>query len=277
MDIQKVMERVRALTEEVGRYLYEERARIRLGDIEVKGHGDFVSRADRNAERKLREGLESILPDSIVMGEEESPTARGGKWRWIVDPLDGTANYLMGLPVWAVSIALEDRRENPEGFGPRQLGIVHMPPMNLTWHAVRNGGAFRNGRPVQVQKNLPVERTALATGFPFRNRENLDEYLDLFSRLYRKVGDMRRIGTAAADLAWVADGTFGGYFEMDLKPWDLAAGCLIIDEAGGVATDWWGQDPLSTGWIVCGSEEVYRMQRNAIDGLGFEPPEHRWS
>lgn len=277
MDLGSLVEPLLALVTRVGDGLLEERRSIQHGDIEVKGQGDFVSRADRNAEEMLVEGLTSMLPGSVVMGEEGSPEARGGEWRWIVDPLDGTANYLMGFPVWAVSVALEDRRENPQGFGPRKLGVVHLPAIGKTWHASHGGGAFLNGAPIRVQTIRELNRISLATGFPFRVREtHLDSFLELFKKLYLQIGDMRRAGSAAADLCWSADGTFGGYFELDLKPWDLAAGCLIIQEAGGVATDWWGNDPLETGWIVCGSPDAYDLMRREIDSLGFQPPERRF-
>lgn len=277
MNPSSLIEPVLQLTREVGDSLLQQRRSISRDQIEVKGQGDFVSRADRSAEEMLRAGLTGMLGESVVMGEEGSPEERGGQWRWIVDPLDGTANYLMGFPIWAVSVALEDRRDDPDGFGPRQLGVVHLPAVGITWHAVRGGGAFRNGEPIRVQQEAEISRISLATGFPFRVREkHLDHYLELFTRLYVQIGDMRRAGAAAGDLGWVAEGTFGGYFEMDLKPWDLAAGCLIIEEAGGIATDWWGDDPLGTGWIACGSPRGYELIRREIDALDFTPPVHRF-
>lgn len=272
-----LLDKVSVLSQRAGDYLSAERQRIGMDRIEVKGQGDFVSDADRGAEEILREGLLQILPGSVVMGEEGSPHERGGEWRWIVDPLDGTANYLAGFPIWAVSVALEDRREHPDGFGPRALGVVHLPMMGITWEAVRGAGAFRNGSRIEVRDNLPVQSMLLATGFPFRTRDQLSGYLELFTRLYRQVGDVRRAGAAAADLCWVAEGTYAGFFEMDLKPWDIAAGGLIIEEAGGVISDWWGGDSLGTGWVVCGCREAYDLQKRTIEELDFSQPDRRWS
>lgn len=276
MDTLKLLTETRRLTREAGTLLRAERELIESRHIEVKGQGDLVSRADRMAEDLLREGLTKLLPGSVVMGEETSPHERGGEWRWIVDPLDGTANYLHGIPVYAVSVALEDRRLDPKAFGPRILGIVHDPVTDTTWDAIRGDGAKKNGRPIHVREKLPLDRSLIATGFPFRVRDQVDEYVEIFKRLYPKIGDMRRIGTAAEDLAWVADGTFDGFYEMDLKPWDLAAGALIIEESGGIITDWWGNDVLETGWVVCGNAHTFPVILEAIREVGFEPPATRW-
>ncbi|MFH0884002.1 MAG: inositol monophosphatase family protein [bacterium] len=276
MNTSELLGNVRELSVRAGDFLSKERESIKAEQIEVKGQGDFVSRADRGAEEMLREGLLKLLPGSVFMGEEGSPEARGGEWRWIVDPLDGTANYLAGFPIWGVSVALEDRRKDPVGFGPRILGIVHLPVMGITWSAVRGEGAFRNDRKVHVQQSPQAPRMLLATGFPFRNRDNLDHYLELFKSLYRQVGDVRRAGSAASDICWVGDGTYSGFFEMNLNPWDIAAGGLIIEEAGGVITDWWGNDCLETGWVICGCREAYELQKRSIEELDFSPPDRRW-
>lgn len=276
MDPSKLFPDVLELARRAGEYLRQEREKISASQIEVKGQGDFVSRADRTSEEMLREGLLNLLPNSVFMGEEGSPEERGGEWRWIVDPLDGTANYLAGFPVWAVSIALEDRRENPEGFGPRAIGIVHQPLLGNTWTAVRGEGAKRNGKAIHVQQNPPMKSMLLATGFPFRNRENLDGYLNVFVNLFRQIGDIRRAGSAASDLCWAADGTYSGYFETNLNPWDAAAGALIIEEAGGVVTDWWGQDVLDTGWVISGCKEAFELQKRVVEELDFSQPDRRW-
>ena len=276
MDLEKLTRDVIDLAREVGDWLREERARIVESDVEVKGQGDFVSHADRNAEERLTAGLTALLPGSVVMAEEFAPEARGGEWRWIVDPLDGTSNYLQGLPVYAVSIGLEDRRGNPEGFGPRVLGVVYVPALNTMYDAWLGGGAHRNGSPIHVRGNRDLKRAVIATAFPFRERHMIDGYLSLFRHLYPNIADFRRIGAAAADLCWVADGTFDGYFEMDLKPWDLAAGSLIIEEAGGQVTDWWGDDVLGSGWVVCGTPTTFTALRETIDQDEFEPPKQRW-
>jgi myo-inositol-1(or 4)-monophosphatase len=271
-DLKNLTDSVISLVKNVGDYVRSERDRIQTSDIEVKGIGDFVSHADREAENRLREGLQSLLPGSSFMGEEGSPEERSGQWRWIVDPIDGTANYLSGLPVYAISVALEDRRESPELFGPIVLGVVGEPGMNAMYDAFKGGGARKNGNPIHVAAQRPLEHCTIATAFPFRRRTHIDAYLKLFRDIYPQIADFRRLGSAASDLCWVAEGTFDGYFEMGLKPWDVAAGSLIVSEAGGMISDWWGEHVCSNGWTLCGSPQVYSMLRSIIDDHNFAHP-----
>lgn len=276
MNLEVITSNVIVLAKQAGAYLLSELNLIQDEHIEIKGQGDFVSRADRNAEKMLVEGLKRLVPGSVVMAEEGTSEAEEGDWRWIVDPLDGTANYLQGLPLYAVSIALEDRRSHPDGWGQRVVGVVYLPGINVVYHSFAGGGAWKNGKMIRVRNRRDLKRAMLATAFPFRNRENIDNYLNLFTNLYPKISDFRRIGSAAADMSWVSDGTFDGYFEMDLKPWDLAAGALILEEAGGIVTDWWGNDVLDTCWVVCGNRLSYEAQMKEIQKLNFEPPETKW-
>lgn len=276
MDFISITADICKIAEEAGAFLKQTRGEITSDDVEIKGQGDFVSYADREAERILRSGLEKLVPGSVVMAEEESPNARGGEFRWIVDPLDGTSNYLMGLPVYAVSVALEDRRKNPDGFGPIVAGVVHLPVLKTTYSAWQGGGAWKNGEQIHVATQTDTIRMLFATAFPYRNRREMSHYLNVFRTIYPEIADFRRIGSAAADLAWVADGTFDGYFEMGLKPWDVAAGKLLVQEAGGVVTDWWGGELLRTGWVVAGSEAAYRFQRSAIDSANVPEPSEVW-
>lgn len=276
MNLEGLTHEVMDLAREVGLWLKEERSRIGDEQIEVKGQGDFVSHADRHAEERITAGLTAMLPGSIVMAEEFTPNARGGEFRWIVDPLDGTANYLAGLPAYAVSVGLEDRRDNPEGFGKRLLGVVYVAGLDQMYDAWLGGGARKNGQTIRVHASRELKRSMIATAFPFRERHMIDGYLALFRDLYPKIADFRRIGAAAADLCWVADGTFDGYFEMDLKPWDLAAGSLIIEEAGGIVSDWWREDVLNTGWVACGTPAAYKEIMTTIEKEGFDRPEHIW-
>jgi myo-inositol-1(or 4)-monophosphatase len=272
MNLQVLTFDVMTLARRVGAFLKEERKGITFRDISVKGQGDFASRADIGAERILVEGLTAILPGSVVMAEEENQTTVEADWRWIVDPLDGTSNYLQGFPFYAISIALEDRRMHPEGFGQRVIGVVYLPEMDLMYDAFAGGGARKNNEIIRVSSTRDIDRAIVATAFPFRLRDSLDDYYKIFKTLFAQISDFRRIGSAAADLAWVADGTLDGYFEMDLKPWDLAAGALLIEEAGGIITDWWDSDPIETGWVVCGNRMTYEAQKKVIDESGLERP-----
>jgi len=266
VDINNLTSDVISCVHEAGRFLQKERLRIDEADIGIKGPGDFVSQADRTAESMLKERLLRILPGSVFMGEENSPDVSGGDgWRWIVDPLDGTTNYLQGIPIYAISVALEDRRKIKSNWGDITLAVVHLPELDLTFDAIRGGGARKNGAAIQVRQISDFSRVVLATGFPFRNKDVVDQYLAVFKSMTLKVGNIRRIGSAAVDLAWLASGTFDGFWEVGLKPWDIAAGILLIEEAGGIVTDFRGGNPLENGWIVAGSKNVYDVLFEVIN------------
>jgi myo-inositol-1(or 4)-monophosphatase len=209
-------------------------------DLQRKGAGDWVSATDTASERTIRDLLSAAAPDIPVFGEEE-----GGERAavgWLVDPLDGTANFLHGLPVVGVSIALVDD-DVPV------VAVVHAPMLGDTYTARTGGGAHCNGRPLRVS-DRPVSQAICATGFPFRHKaERLGQYLPVFERALTEFEDLRRAGAASLDLAWSAAGVFDGYFEQALGPWDVAAGALLVREAGGVVTDWTGDD---TAWLTSG-------------------------
>lgn len=245
------------LAVKAGVLLKEMRESITVDEIQLKGQGDFVSRADRTSEELLTEGLEKLLLGSVVMAEEESPNASGGEYRWIVDPLDGTTNYLSGFPIYAVSIGLEDRSVLDEGWGEVVMGVVHLPALGITYRASRNRGAYKNGTKFVMRTPKELSRSVLATGFPFHTYNYMDRYLAVFKEIFPKIANIRRMGAAAADLAWVAEGSFNGFWEFGLHPWDMAAGICLIKEAGGMVSDFWGGNPLGKGWMVTGYKEAY--------------------
>jgi len=205
-----------------------------------KAPGDWVSDTDTASERAVRAILLEAAPDIPVFGEEEG--GERGPLGWLVDPLDGTANFVHRFPIVGVSIGLV-------ADGVPVVGVVHAPMLGDTYTARAGGGTFRSGQPVRVSTRLP-EQAICATGFPFRaKRERLDEYLPVFERALRTCEDLRRAGAASMDLAWTASGVYDGYFEQALGPWDVAAGALLVREAGGVVTDWHGDD---TAWLESG-------------------------
>ncbi|MEJ2752218.1 MAG: inositol monophosphatase family protein, partial [Chloroflexota bacterium] len=191
MDLEKLTHDVIRLVRKAGDYARDQRLRINEKDIEVKGHGDYVSHVDKDVEEMLRDGLTKLIPDSTVMAEETTPDAQGGSWRWIVDPIDGTTNYLIGVPVYAISIALEDRRSNPSRFGPLAIGVVAEPGLGVTYDAWRGGGARRNGKSIQVNKHRNLHDATVATAFPFRERDRIEQYRGLFRDIYPQVADFR--------------------------------------------------------------------------------------
>jgi myo-inositol-1(or 4)-monophosphatase len=228
-------------------------------DAREKAPGDWVSQADTDSERAVRRRLTAAAPGIPVHGEEEG----GDRSRlgWLVDPLDGTANFLHRFPVVGVSVALiED--------GQPVVGVVDAPLLGDTYTARRGGGAQRNGRPVRVS-DRPAGQAILATGTPFRAKDTrLPEYLGVFERALRAFEDLRRPGAASLDLAWTAAGTFDGYFEAALGPWDVAAGALLVREAGGIVTDWHG-DPdawLRSGDIVAAPPALHERVLAAVAG-----------
>lgn len=220
------------------------------GTAQQKAPGDYVSEADTTSESAVRDALEHHAPGLPFFGEEGGG-ARGDVG-WFVDPLDGTANFLHGFPAVGVSVGLVEH-------GVPVVGVVHAPLLGATYTACRGAGAFCNGVPITVSDRDPA-RAICATGFPFRAKaERLDEYLPVFEAALRRFEDLRRAGSASLDLAWTAAGVFDGYFEQALGTWDVAAGALLVREAGGLVTDWSGDDRawLTSGDIVAGPPAVH--------------------
>jgi myo-inositol-1(or 4)-monophosphatase len=226
-------------------------------DVRTKGPGDWVSDADTASERAVRDVLTAAAPTIPVFGEEEG--GERAALGWLVDPLDGTTNFLHRFPIVGVSVALV------EGDVPL-VGVVHAPLLGDTYTARRGGGAFRNDEPLRVSAR-PTAEGVLATGTPFRAKHTrLDEYLAVFRAALLTFEDLRRAGAASLDLAWTASGSFDGYFEAALGPWDMAAGALLVREAGGRVTDWRG-DPdawLRSGDIVAAPPAIHEALLGVI-------------
>ncbi len=227
-------------------------------DVVAKAPGDYVSGTDTASERAMRAVLLDGAPHLAVFGEEEGG-ARDAVG-WLVDPLDGTANFLHGFPVVGVSVALVVD-------GQPAVAVVDAPLLGDTYTAIAGRGAFRNDEPIRVAAR-PVQESICATGFPFRKkRERLDEYLPVFAHALRSFEDLRRAGAASLDLAWTAAGVFDGFFEQALGPWDVAAGALLVREAGGVVTDWSGDERawLESGDILAAPPANHAHLRSLVD------------
>ncbi len=222
--------------------------------IEAKDTHDLVSRADHESEARVIAEIQRRFPDHRILAEESGwrGDSDGGEaeYDWIIDPLDGTANFLQGLPVFCLSIACRHR-------GDLVAGTVYDPVGDNLFTAVRGGGAHWNGRPMRVSEQPGLEGAFLATGYPFRARKALDLYLDVFREVFLTARAIRRCGAAALDLAYTAAGVYDGFFEFRLSPWDIAAGALLVREAGGVLTDLDGdQGFLTCGNVVAGPRRV---------------------
>jgi myo-inositol-1(or 4)-monophosphatase len=203
-------------------------------DADLKSRNDWVSRADRESEAAIVAFIREHRPHDAILGEEGGISAEGTSGRtWIIDPLDGTSNYLQHFPVWSVSIGLKTGDEIT-------AGVVHEPLRNLFFTAERGAGAFRNGVRMRVSNQATLEGSFLATGFPFRAQQFVAVYAEIFREVISVAKGVRRAGSAAIDLAYTAAGIFDGFFELHLSPWDVAAGSLLVTEAGGVFSDFSG-------------------------------------
>ena len=218
--------------------------------ITTKRAGDFVSEADRRAEMLLREGIAAAHPGDGWLGEETGARAGNGR-RWIVDPLDGTTNFLRGIGHWAVSIALEQE-------GELVLGVVHDPVRNETFSARKGEGATLNGTPIAVADTEGLSRALFGTGIPFGGMAHIDDHAADIARLMPHCAGVRRMGAAALDLAYVAAGRLDGFWERRLQPWDIAAGLVLLREAGAIVEGWdSAEHPEETGTIVAATPALF--------------------
>jgi myo-inositol-1(or 4)-monophosphatase len=234
-----------------GQIIVERLGKISKKDINLKKASDFVTVADKESEKIIIDTIKEHFPDHLFLAEESLKERGGETYRWIIDPLDGTTNYIHGYPVFSISIALEYKEEII-------VGVILDPLRNELFWTEKGTGAYLNCLPIEVSK-MNVGESLVATGFPFRSKEMVDTYLKLFKNIFLKVSDLRRAGSAALDLAYVACGRCDGFFELGLSPWDVAAGSLLMKEAGGIVTDLGGgNDYIWTGNIVAGNPLVHR-------------------
>jgi myo-inositol-1(or 4)-monophosphatase len=222
-------------------------------DADLKSRNDWVSRADRESEAAIVTFIREHCPDDAILGEEGGISAEGTSGRtWIIDPLDGTSNYLQHFPVWSISIGVKTGNEIT-------AGVVHEPLRDLFFTAERGAGAFRNGERMHVSNQETLDGSFLATGFPFRAQQFVAVYCAIFQEVISVAKGVRRAGSAALDLAYTAAGIFDGFFELHLSPWDIAAGSLLVTEAGGIFSDFSGGDRwLERGNVVGAPRGVHR-------------------
>lgn len=219
--------------------------------IEAKGPVDVVTDADRASEALIVGAIRERFPEHAIVAEEGSATAGDGRYQWLIDPLDGTMNYLHGLPIYSVSLALLHH-------GALQLGVVYDPSRGELFAAERGGGARCNGRALRVSAVAQLERALISTGFAYDRAARPDNNLAEHNRLLLRAQDIRRTGSAALDLCYVAAGRLDAHWELGLKPWDTAAGALIVREAGGQVTDWTGRPwPVGEPRIVASNGHIH--------------------
>lgn len=226
-------------------------------NIQTKDKNDFVSEVDQKAEAEIIHILRQAYPKHSILAEENG-SLEGNEYQWIIDPLDGTTNYLYGFPVFSVSIAL--------AFNGELLhGVVYDPLRDELFTASKGDGAMLNNRRLRTTRRKGLEGALLGTGFPFKQQQHLDVYLDTFRALFPESAGIRRAGSAAIDLAYVAAGRLDGFWEIALNPWDMAAGALLVSEAGGFCSDFsGGGDFLESGNIIAGGLDVQQSIQKTI-------------
>jgi myo-inositol-1(or 4)-monophosphatase len=262
IDSAAVLAKALPCVRETGQWIKSTVNQVQLGDIMYKGTNDLVSYVDQQAELKLKAALLAILPEAQFIAEESAPNydSVGDGYYWVIDPLDGTTNFLHGLPMYAVSVGLI-RYKQPV------LGIIYEPNRDELFYASKGNGAFLNGKSIKVSASESLATSLLATGFPYCDFSYQDRYFDLLKELMQKSRGLRRMGAAAIDLAYTACGRFEGFFEVNLKPWDVAAGKIIIEEAGGRVTNFKGGDDVIFSGEIIGAGAIFdeflsTLQRN---------------
>jgi len=236
---------------EAGAFIMKHYGSLPEESIRKKGANDFLSFVDENSEKLIVDILHTSFPDHDILAEETGETSKESAYRWIIDPLDGTTNYLRCVPMFSISIALEYK-------GDIILGVIYDPVRDELFHAEKDKGAFCNEQRLSVSKKTSLSESFLATGFPFKAKQFLRDYLDCFELLFNHTIGMRRLGSAALDLAYVAAGRFDAYWELGLSPWDVAAGTVLVREAGGCITDFWNKpDFMNNSYILASNGKIH--------------------
>ncbi len=252
LDLSKLCQKALEVVLEVGEFIRSQKGRVGADRIEEKSKNSLVSYVDQTAEEKLVQGLGGLLEEPTFLTEEGTVIARKGTYRWIIDPLDGTTNFLHNIPAFSVSVGLEHNDE-------LVLGIVYEVNQDECFYAWKDGGAYMNGAQIQVSPAAKLADSLLATGFPYYDYSLMQKYLGTLQDLMKDTRGIRRLGSAAVDLAYVACGRFEGFFEYSLNPWDVAGGVVLVREAGGMVTDFkGGPNYLFGGSILAASPAIHQ-------------------
>lgn len=251
------------------------RLRRDFGEVEHlqvsrKGPADFVSKADQAAERTLWDELRAARPGwGFLMEEGGEIAGEEGKPRFIVDPLDGTSNFLHGIPHFAISIAVQEPRLDGKGWGEVTAALVYQPVTDESFWAEKARGAWLQDRRLRVSSRRHLDESLIATGIPFAGRGDSVEWVKIYAALAPQVAGIRRFGAASLDLAWVAAGRYDGFWESGLSPWDTAAGCLLVREAGGFVSDWRGvSQPICDAQVLAANDSLHsKLHKSLVGGL----------
>ena len=251
MDYKNLCSQVQAIAREAGSFIREEGKKITSSDVEIKSVASLVTYVDKTAEANIVSALKKLIPDSGFVAEEGTATYNNEQFKWIIDPLDGTTNFIHGITPHSVSIALMEADE-------LTLGVVYEVGLDEMFYAWKNSPAFLNGNEIKVATTSKSENTLIATGFPYYNFDRVDDYIGAVKILMKNTRGIRRLGSAAVDLAYVAAGRFDAFFEHALHAWDVAAGVFILQQAGGKVVDFnRGNNWLFGGEIVAASKNYF--------------------
>lgn len=253
MNLQELCLQVVELEKEISLFMKEERASFSKSKIEVKGLHDFVSYVDKTAEKRIVERLKQVLPGSTFLAEEGTIAQEEGDYLWIIDPLDGTTNYIHGISPYAISIALMHKKR-------LIMGTVMECSLNECFYAWEGSPAYLNGKKIAVSDSSEIKDTFVATGFPYYDFSKMDAFKESLEFFMRESHGIRRLGSAATDLAYVAAGRFDIFYEYSLQPWDVAAGAFIVQQAGGKVSDFSGENNYIFGKeILATNNQIYSL------------------
>jgi myo-inositol-1(or 4)-monophosphatase len=249
-DLKLLVNEVRKSAAKAAQFQLRELHQFKAHDIVYKGRNDLVSYVDKQTEELLIADLSKLLPEASILAEEQGRSTKN-KLEWVIDPLDGTTNYLHKLPVFSISIALREE-------GREILGLVYEANKDECFFAWEKGGAFCNDEKISVSPATELPQALIATGFPYELLDKTDAYFEIMKDLLKTTHGLRRFGSAAVDLCYTACGRFEGYFEFNLKDWDIAAGALIVKEAGGQVSDFKGGDDYHMGKEIVAAGGIHQ-------------------
>ena len=262
MNLEQLTLKTNDIVRQVGGFIKKELDQVKDTDIETKALNSLVSYVDKNAEIQLVKELQILLPEATFLTEEETIENKKGTYTWIIDPLDGTTNFLHQLPFFSISVALQKE-------GEIILGVVYEVNRSECFYAWKNGGAFLNGKKIQTKKTKHLQDTLIATGFPYYDFDKIPAYVEVLTFFIKNTRGIRRFGSAALDLAYVSCGRFDAFYEYSLNAWDVAAGIILVQEAGGKVSDFQGGDNFLFGKEMIASnpfifEETLNVVREAF-------------
>jgi len=259
-DYREICEKTVEIARETGLFVKNYRLQNKP-DVESKGRNDFVTQIDKASEKKLVEALGRLLPEAGFIAEENTSDKQGSTYNWIIDPIDGTTNFIHGLFPYAISIALQENDRTV-------AGVIYEPGLDECFYSWAGGPALLNGNEIHVSETSKIADSLIATGFPYTNYSLINNFMDTLDFFMRNSHGVRRLGSAATDLAYVACGRFDAFYEYNLKPWDVAAGAFLVQQAGGKVSDFKGGNNYLFGKeIVCANSLMFDEMQQVIEQI----------